>query len=147
MLHKTMLRSTTMGMLSTLAALLPACVGSPAEDLGQAEEGYVTEETQALGGIVKQRDACSAVRCRDGFVCEAQNGIPACVPAPPPPVCETDADCSLVANYCGGCNCDAVPSGEPAPKCTEGEVACLVWPCQGLAASCQAGRCVIADEI
>ncbi|AUX39829.1 uncharacterized protein SOCE26_012240 [Sorangium cellulosum] len=150
MVHKTMLRSTNVGilsLLSALAALLPACGASPAEDLDQAEEGDLSEQTAALGGIVTRHDACAAVRCRDGFLCEEQDGRPVCVPVPPPPpVCETDADCSLVANYCGGCNCNAVPSGEPEPKCTEGEVACLVWPCQGLEAACQAGRCVIANE-
>ncbi|XXX78609.1 hypothetical protein WMF30_07520 [Sorangium sp. So ce134] len=132
--------------LAALAALLPACGAPPADDAEGADEAVLSEQTEAIVGPVKGRDACAAIRCMDGFVCEEQSGSPACVAAPPPE-CQTDDDCSLVASYCGGCTCNAVPTGQVEPKCLEGEVACLISPCLGLAASCQAGACVIASEL
>lgn len=153
MFHKTVLRSMNMDLISLVAAtaalagLLPACGAPPAGDLDHAEEAVLSAQADAIVGIVRGRDACAAIRCRDGFLCEEQDGRPVCVAVPPPPACQTDDDCSLIANYCGGCNCNAVPSGESEPKCDEGEVACLVWPCLGLQASCQAGTCVVASEL
>ncbi|WP_437815462.1 hypothetical protein [Sorangium sp. So ce1078] len=156
MLQKTMLRSMKADLLSlvaatsataALAALLPACGAPPADDLDHAEEEYVSERADAIVGVVKGRDACAAVRCKEGFLCEEQDGSPVCVAVPPPPVCQTDDDCIIVENYCGGCNCNALPLGESLPKCLEGEVACLVSPCLGLRASCQAGACVVANEL
>ncbi len=159
MFHKTVLRSMKVDLISLVAAtaataalagLLPACGAPPAGDLDDAEEGVLSAQADAIVGIPRGRDACAGVRCKDGFLCETQGGSPVCVAAPPP-ACQSDADCSLVANYCGGCNCNAVPTGESEiasePKCLEGEVACLVWPCLGLQASCQAGTCVVANEL
>jgi hypothetical protein len=92
---------------------------------------------------------CDLVRCRSGFVCQVSDGAAACVPdalGPKDPSkieCKTDADCTLVADYCGGCNCLALASGESAPICRGDEVACFVWPCQGLAAFCDQGQCAV----
>ncbi|WP_437725799.1 hypothetical protein [Sorangium sp. So ce861] len=153
-LQKAVLRSTngdlvslsTLAAMMALAALLPACGAPPAGDLDLGEAAALSEQADPILGPVKGHDACAAVRCKDGFVCEAQNGSPVCVAAPPPE-CQTDDDCSLVASYCGDCTCNAVPSGEVEPKCVEGEVACAVWPCLGLTASCRAGTCVVGGEL
>lgn len=152
MFHDTNLRSMKMNLCALLAVtaalttLLSACGAPPVGDLDVAEEANLSEQEDALVGPGNGRLTCAVVRCRDGFVCEERNGRAACVPAPKPG-CVTDADCSLVDNYCGGCNCNAVPTGTVAPKCPGDEVACFVAPCLGLTASCQAGVCVIANEL
>ncbi|WP_437571839.1 hypothetical protein [Sorangium sp. So ce542] len=144
--HGDLVSFSALAAMMALAALLPACGAPPAGDLDLGEAAALSEQADPILGPVKGHDACASVRCKDGFVCEAQNGSPACVPAPPPE-CQTDDDCSLVASYCGDCTCSAAPSGEIEPKCVEGEVACAVWPCLGLTASCQAGTCVLAGEL
>jgi hypothetical protein len=152
MFHDTNLRSMKMhlcALLATTAALttlLSACGAPPVGDLDGAEEEALSEQADELAGPASGRLTCAVVRCMDGFVCEERKGRAACVPAPMRQ-CVTDADCSLVDNYCGGCNCNAVPTGTPAPKCPGDEVACFVAPCSGLTASCQAGACVIANEL
>jgi hypothetical protein len=55
--------------------------------------------------------------------------------------CKSDADCRLVDDYCGGCNCLALAPGESAPKCTD-PVACFVEPCLNKKAACVSGSCV-----
>jgi hypothetical protein len=134
------------GMLvSTLGTL--ACASEPPNELGE-EIGSAAQELRAGG----RANPCDVVRCRSGFVCQVSGGIPACVPDalgpkdPSKTECKTDADCSLVADYCGGCNCLALGSGESAPKCDGDEVACFVWPCQGLAAFCDEGQCAVGAQ-
>jgi len=55
--------------------------------------------------------------------------------------CKSNADCRLVDDYCGGCNCLALGPGESAPKCTD-PVNCFVQPCMNKTAACVAGNCV-----
>ena len=102
-------------------------------------------ETTELAGKsdelrIGDRTSCDLLRCRAGFRCEEQAGIAFCAPIGKR-VCETDSDCRLVDNYCGGCNCLALGVGQTAPKCTGDEVACLVAPCLGQEAFCDNGRC------
>lgn len=61
--------------------------------------------------------------------------------------CRDDADCSLQANYCGGCNCDVVLTKSfvaPVRECDL--VACLVDPCRELVAICKEAKCVAAPQ-
>lgn len=128
--------------LATLSFLaLAACA-----DAGPVDDVEPTPSEAALRP--RPIDPCATVRCRAGFSCEVTNGKVTCVPEDTGKVqCKRDEDCRLVANYCGGCNCLALGPGQSEPKtCDEGEVACLVFPCFGLEAVCEAGRCTTADE-
>jgi len=64
-----------------------------------------------------------------------------CVPVAGGGACTTDADCHLVANYCGGCNCDALAPGEK-DTCTGEVVQCFADPCLTKTAACVSGQCV-----
>jgi hypothetical protein len=55
--------------------------------------------------------------------------------------CKSDADCRLVDDYCGGCNCLSLAPGESPPKCTD-PVNCFVQPCMNKTAACVSGNCV-----
>ena len=56
--------------------------------------------------------------------------------------CTTVADCQLVSDYCGGCNCLALSPGQKPPACPGQMVQCLIDPCQLKTAACVNGRCV-----
>jgi hypothetical protein len=83
---------------------------------------------------------CSSVLCITGTVCENHPSGPRCVPQPAE--CTTDADCRLEANYCGGCSCLALATGESGPSCSD-PVQCFAEPCSvsGNVASCVNGQC------
>ena len=57
--------------------------------------------------------------------------------------CAADADCRLFDNYCTGCECLVLAKSEPEPKCAGPGVECVVAPCAGKKAACQAGRCAV----
>jgi hypothetical protein len=95
---------------------------------------------------------CGKNTCSNGLICcNASCGI--CTPkggaclaiaCDPDPVseCTTNADCRVVSDYCGGCNCRALAPGQKLPACSGAEVQCLIAPCDGKAAVCQSGKCV-----
>ena len=56
--------------------------------------------------------------------------------------CSTAADCHLVSDYCGGCNCLSLAPGEKQPACATTPVACLIDPCSTKTAACVGGHCV-----
>ena len=79
--------------------------------------------------------------CIEGYVWSDKDC--ACVPVPSE--CTSDADCHLEDNYCGGCNCLALASGETGPTCTD-PVQCFAQPCGfGQTAACVGGQCVVAS--
>lgn len=59
-------------------------------------------------------------------------------------VCQSDADCRVFSNYCGGCACTVLMQGDADPSCAGAEVQCLVDPCQGRRAVCTEGACTVA---
>ena len=122
----------SLGVLSLAACFAeePAVEAAPQPDL-------VTQ------GLVAA-NPCDGVRCREGFSCQTLKGRAFCAPSE----CETDADCRLEADYCGGCNCTALAQGESVPACKGDTVACFVWPCMGQVAKCVSGACTAgsADE-
>jgi hypothetical protein len=62
-----------------------------------------------------------------------------CVPATGG-ACTTAADCHLVANYCGDCNCLSLATGEKEPVCTGGTVSCFADPCLSKTPACVTGH-------
>jgi len=86
-------------------------------------------------------DPCAAVRCAAGTMCVVKDGSAACEAQ----ACRTDADCALVDDYCGGCNCRAALRGAPAPQCGN-PVQCFRQPCSGSVARCREGACVAAPR-
>ena len=105
--------------------------------------------------------ACGSVTCGAGTVCcNASCGICtppgqaciqiACLPdggggTPTPGACRTNDECRLFDDYCTGCDCRALAKGDPDPKCSGPGVRCILPPCQGKAARCEAGKCVVVN--
>ena len=83
---------------------------------------------------------CAAVRCAAGTKCDDSSGTAACVPLSKD-FCNADADCKLVDDYCGGCNCLALASWATPPTCTD-PVNCFVEPCMRKTVSCVSNHCV-----
>lgn len=104
---------------------------------GETMEGDDAPGT-AEASLVK-RNPCDLVRCPNGTSCVVESGKPVCAPTE----CKTDADCRLEADYCGGCNCQALAQGETIPVCKGDVVACFVWPCMGREARCVSGSCEV----
>lgn len=65
-----------------------------------------------------------------------------CVPSSAGGTCTTAADCHVVADYCGACNCVALPTGQKDAPCTGEVVQCFADPCSSRSAACVAGQCV-----
>lgn len=84
--------------------------------------------------------SCASVLCIVGTVCEETPSGPRCVPQQAE--CSTDSDCRLEDNYCGGCSCLALATGESGPTCSN-PVACFAAPCavSGNVAACVNGQC------
>jgi hypothetical protein len=59
--------------------------------------------------------------------------------------CTSDSECNLVDDYCGGCNCLALPPGGTAPTCSD-PVQCFAEPCLNRVARCVDGTCTAATS-
>jgi hypothetical protein len=57
--------------------------------------------------------------------------------------CMRDADCRVEADYCTGCDCRALATGQRVPACPGPGVRCLVDPCGGKTAACVNGGCIV----
>lgn len=97
--------------------------------------------------------ACGAARCGAGTtccnsscgVCVAPGGGCTLVLCDPPAgggACTRDADCRLEADYCTGCDCRALATGQLLPPCSGPGVRCLLDPCGAATAACVNGYCV-----
>jgi hypothetical protein len=97
---------------------------------------------------------CGAARCAAGSICcNASCGIctapgsgctkQLCEPPAGGGPCKSDGDCRLEADYCTGCNCRPLASGQTLPPCAGPGVRCLLDPCGGATAACVNGYCVI----
>lgn len=84
--------------------------------------------------------SCATVRCAAGYTCQVSGGTVGCV-ALPKDFCNTDGDCKLVDDYCGGCNCLPLASWAAPPSCTT-PVSCFVEPCRGKTVACESNHCV-----
>jgi hypothetical protein len=81
--------------------------------------------------------------CVDNVACALGNvwSPTQCTCVPAGAACTTAADCHLVSDYCGGCNCLALGKGEKQPQCATETVQCLLDPCQLKTAACTGGHC------
>lgn len=109
-----------------------------ADESGSEPASSLLQSDEALSKI----NPCALVRCRAGTQCEVQDGHAVCVPTPRPE-CTSDKECRLFSNYCEGCACVALSSGEVDPVCKGDLVACFVDPCRGAEARCVRGQCVL----
>ncbi|MEO7092595.1 MAG: hypothetical protein ABI175_05040 [Polyangiales bacterium] len=83
---------------------------------------------------------CATVRCAAGYKCEATGTTVGCVPLSKD-YCDSDADCKIIDNYCGGCQCLPLANWATPPTCTD-PVACFVQPCRGKTPACESNHCV-----
>ena len=56
--------------------------------------------------------------------------------------CSGDTDCRLFDDYCGGCNCLALPKTAKDPICSGTSVNCFAAPCMNNRAVCVNGQCL-----
>ncbi len=70
-----------------------------------------------------------------------QDTTTACVA---PPECKVDSDCQIVADYCTGCDCRALPSSDSLDACGGPGVRCFADPCLSKRPLCAAGKCVVS---
>jgi hypothetical protein len=109
-------------------------------------EGYTWDDKKCACVPV---DTClSTGLCIEGFTWSTE--ACACVPSEPiepAPACTTDSDCRKEDNYCGGCHCLALASGETGPTCKD-PVQCFAQPCAVTPGepACVKGQCTLVDE-
>lgn len=116
---------------------------APADDVDAG--ACVSQEGEHCGG--NTRFPCT---CATGLTCTATPGstLPfgdvggTCQSATVGATCSSDADCSLKADYCTGCDCVALGKGEKLKACSGPGVQCLADPCASKHATCTSGHCV-----
>lgn len=163
------------GLTFSLAVALAGCAGSDQDVLGSSEAlrgGCHTvcphcPPNQICPMIAcylechgaPQREQCGDTLCPSGQVCcNASCGVctdpgglctqEVCDPAPAAG-CTTDADCRTFSNYCDGCACAALSSGESDPTCSGTTVACFADPCMNMDAVCDTatGACTLVSAL
>lgn len=106
------------------------CITTPCEPIAQC--------------VPDKTDPCATVKCAAGYQCVANpDGTAGCQPLSKD-FCNADADCKLVDNYCGGCECLALATWATPPSCTD-PFACLVQPCGGKSVACVNNQCVVTS--
>src|SRR5688572_3441595 len=115
-----------------LGVVLVACAAPTVDD-------ETTDSTQDE----LRNNPCMTVRCAAGYTCKRRGQTATCVPNKDTE-CTTNADCRRESNYCGGCNCLALATGESAPTCSN-PVNCFADPCSvtSAQAACVGGQCVL----
>lgn len=122
--------------------------------IGLCVEGFIWDEVACA--CVPNPGPCAAVRCAAGYHCEEVqivcvttpcNPIAECKPDVVTGACNTDADCKLSDNYCGGCACDALGPGQTPTTCSN-PVNCFVQPCMNKVAKCDLAthKCTAAPK-
>lgn len=122
-------------------------------DCPKCHPGEVCPKYACILVCPNDKTPCGDATCgRDEVCCNASCGIctppdgvctqEICSPAPAP-LCATDTDCQVVADYCTGCDCRALASGESLPVCDGPGVRCFADPCMNHVAACVGGQCVV----
>jgi hypothetical protein len=107
-------------------------------------------------GRGSEREQCGGTLCPSGQVCcNSSCGICTdpggfCIQLACEPTgggCTTDADCRTFSNYCDGCACDALGTGDADPVCGGTTVSCFADPCMNVEARCDTatGACTLVD--
>jgi hypothetical protein len=134
-----------------MACVLTLCACAPVDVSGALDGGDPEVSTQALRLRAGTSSACDQVHCVSTQECVEVAGHARCVlrqygkdAGIAEPECQIDSDCRLAANYCDGCSCEAVPTVQVQLQ-NKGcqPVACLIDPCRGLGARCEAGHCSV----
>jgi hypothetical protein len=126
--------------------------------LGFCIGGFVWDSSPEVCGCVADpaSNPCAAVRCAAGTHCEVTpivcvttpcNPIAECKPDVVVGACNSDSDCKLSDNYCGGCACDALGPGQTPTTCSN-PVNCFVQPCMNKVAKCDLAthKCTAAPK-
>jgi hypothetical protein len=105
------------------------------------------EDSTEPGGVACGSNTCDVgeVCCNESCgICTPPDG--ACITLlcePTGDACESDDDCHLVDDYCGGCNCLGLTDPSLAPECDD-PVACFDAPCEGKSVACVGGACAVS---
>ena len=135
----------TPGARQHRAAAGPPCNrrDSPAAARAARTRACSATSSSAPGGVWADREVFPAA-CNDGGSEGGPDGGRTPGPKPAAGRAPSPSDCGTFSDYCGGCSCEALGTGEPTPTCDGGSISCLVDPCQGHTATCSAThRCAI----
>jgi hypothetical protein len=100
------------------------------------------------GGITCGKNTCGAGEyCCDPLcgTCAPKGAscVQGCQVDPPPlPTCASNSDCSVAADYCTGCDCRVLRTGDTLPACNDAGTVCSADPCLNTTAACANGICV-----
>ncbi len=121
--------------------MLVSCSGG---SKGETAGGEPCGPKTCPAGEVCCNPSCGICTPPGGFCTQNLCGDTSAV-AREPEGCNADSDCRTFSDYCTGCDCRALASGQEPPACPGPGVRCLVDPCQDRVALCQEGKCVTSD--
>lgn len=120
------------------AAILSACAGSGStRDRASLVDGAASG---GAGGSAAGGDAATGGTAAGGNAGGGGAG------GGQPAACASDADCHAVSDYCTGCDCRALATGQTLPACPGPGVQCFADPCMNKSAVCVQGTCRIAPD-
>lgn len=143
-------------ILLILAVILASCQ----TDIASEPAGFGTQEAALANGCRTICPKCPANKicpmiacyldcpqqcvqtalCIQGYIWSPQKC--SCVPEKVAAKCQSNADCTLSADYCGGCFCDALGPKDKPVSCLS-TVKCFADPCLNHTAVCLSGKCSV----
>jgi hypothetical protein len=122
---------------------------------GNAGSGNAGSSADAGACVSQQDEHCGGniahpCTCAPGLECVLSLGGPApgdvggtCKRSTSAGKCATQADCRLEADYCTGCDCVALATGQSLKPCSGPGVRCFADPCASKSVACESGSCVV----